>query len=59
MEREKIVNKYRDFFKKIKGNNHFYRLGKPFKTTNKFYFYDMGTGKVFQLRKSIYELMEK
>lgn len=50
--------KYKEFFEKIKGDNIFYRLGKIFKTSNKYYIYDVGTGKVFSVEKDIYTVLE-
>ena len=51
--RKKIVEKYRVQFEQLKNGDHFYRLGKLFQTKNKNYFYDMGTGKIFELKKNL------
>ena len=40
---EKEIQKYKVLFDKLKGNNHFYRLGKLFQTSNNNYFYDILT----------------
>ena len=56
---EKEIQKYKVLFDKLKGNNHFYRLGKLFQTSNNNYFYDMGTGKIFQLSEPTYRLLDK
>ena len=57
MMRKKIVEKYRVQFEQLKNGDHFYRLGKLFQTKNKNYFYDMGTGKIFELKNEVYELL--
>lgn len=54
----KALVEYKDFFEKIKSDNYFYRLGKIFKTSNQYYIYDVGTGKVFCIDKDIYEVLE-
>ena len=56
---EKEIQKYKVLFDKLKGNNHFYRLGKLFQTSNYNYFYDMRTGKIFQLSEPTYRLLDK
>lgn len=33
------------------------RLGKTFQTKNNYYFLDAGTGKVAQIRKSVYDIL--
>ena len=46
--------------KKVLKENSFYgRLGKLFKTENKFYFYDLGTGKIFECSEDEYVILQK
>lgn len=58
LKQKESFAEYKDFFEKIKGDNSFYRLGKIFKTSNKYYIYDVGTGKVFSIDKNIYKVLE-
>lgn len=51
------LEKYKVQFEKLKNENHFYRLGKLFQTESKNYFYDVGTGKIFELNKEVYEVL--
>lgn len=45
-----------DYFDKIKD---FKRLCRVFKTRRKFYFYDVGTGKIFEISKDMYSIIEE
>ncbi|WP_455258520.1 radical SAM protein [Peptoniphilus asaccharolyticus] len=38
-------------------NQHLYRLGKTFRTKNKFFFLDTGTGKVFEINLNQYKIL--
>lgn len=53
-----LLDKYKVYFDKIKGENSFYRLGKLFKTKNKSYIYDTGTGKIFCVNENVYKILE-
>lgn len=52
-----VLREYKTFFDDLKGDNHFYRLGKPFKTSKEYYFYDLGTGKIFCINENIYTVL--
>lgn len=56
---EELFQEYKDKFYKLKGENKFSRLGRHFKTKENNYFYDTGTGKVFQISDSLYQMLEK
>jgi uncharacterized protein len=43
----------------LKENSFYGRLGKLFKTENKFYFYDLGTGKIFECSEDEYVILQK
>ena len=53
-----ILNNFKAFFEDLKKNYKYSRLGKTFATTNNFYFYDTGTGKVLSVTLSIYKIIE-
>ena len=42
----------------MKGDYHYARLGKPFQTSNKKYFYDTGTGKVLECTEAVFEILK-
>lgn len=48
---------YRTILNEIKGNGSFYRLGKTFKAKETYYYYDMGTGKVFETSSPLYYIL--
>ncbi|MGL5614682.1 MAG: radical SAM protein [Sarcina sp.] len=58
------INKFNDFkefeemFLKLTGNYRFSRLGKVFSTKDNKYFYDAGTGKVFQINENLYKVLK-
>lgn len=52
------LNSFKIFFEKLKRGYKFSRLGKTFATTNNFYFYDTGTGKVLSATLSVYKILE-
>lgn len=54
---KKQLNDYKEFFENLKNNDRYYRLGKTFKTTNNYYFYDLGTGKIFCINKNVYSVL--
>lgn len=58
IEKSKICSMYKEFFETLKNGNTFYRLGKMFKTSNNYYLYDTGTGKVFALEEDVFQVME-
>lgn len=49
---------YRNFFEKLKSDNHYARLGKPFATSKKKYFYDTGTGKVLECSEVVFKVLK-
>lgn len=49
--------KYEKMFLDLKKENRFSRLGKPFQTKNKKYFFDSGTGKVFEVKDNVYSVL--
>lgn len=51
-------NEYVKLFEGLKNNNHYARLGKPFATEHKKYFYDTGTGKVLECSDSVFEILK-
>lgn len=55
---DQAFSEYKIFFNKLKGDNNFYRLGKLFNTSNNYYIYDVGTGKVFCINKNTYSVLE-
>ena len=42
------VIEYKKYFERLKGEGDFSRLGKVFKTKEKYYFFDTGTGKILE-----------
>ena len=50
---------YEKFFYKLVPDHNYRRLGKAFKTREKYYFYDTGTGKVFECEQEVYEILRK
>lgn len=50
---------YEDFFSTVITDGNFDRRGKVFKTRNRFYYYDTGTGKVFECEKEVYDVFQK
>lgn len=57
MEKTKI-KEYKELFDNLKNGNQYYRLGKLFSTTEKKYFYDTGTGKIFEIADRVYEVLD-
>lgn len=50
---------YEQFFSKVVEDGNYRRRGKVFQTRNRFYYYDTGTGKVFECEKVVYEVLKK
>lgn len=50
--------KFNNMFLKLKGDYRFSRLGKTFETKNNKYFFDSGTGKVFQVTDNVHKVLE-
>lgn len=50
---------YEEFFNKLVPNHNYRRLGKAFKSREKYFFYDTGTGKVFECEQEVYEILRK
>ena len=51
-------NEMKKFFHDIVKENHYARLGKVFKTNHKNYFYDTGTGKIFECTEAVYKILK-
>ncbi|MDK2587344.1 radical SAM protein [Romboutsia sedimentorum] len=49
--------KYENMFLDLKNKNRFSRLGRAFSTNSSRYFYDTGTGKVFQINDNVYNVL--
>lgn len=58
MTKDEICYSYKDFFEGMKKGFAYSRLGKTFATTNNFYFYDTGTGKVLSTNFVTYKILE-
>lgn len=59
MTEEKVfMSKYKNYFEKLKGEYHYARLGKPFQTRKKKYFYDTGTGKVLECTDTVFDILK-
>lgn len=54
---ETAINNYKCRIEKIKNGGQFSRLGRAFSTTANNYFYDTGTGKVFQIEDNTYKVL--
>ena len=50
---------YEQFFRKVVEDGNYRRRGKVFQTRSRFYYYDTGTGKVFECEKAVYEVLKK
>ena len=48
---------YKQKFLKLRNDNRFSRLGRTFQTETNKYFYDAGTGKVFQINNNVYKVL--
>jgi hypothetical protein len=44
----KNYNDYKNFFSEVVEDGNYRRRGKAFKTSSRYYYYDTGTGKVFE-----------
>lgn len=53
----KGFKKHERMFLDLKKEYRFSRLGKPFRTKNKKYFFDSGTGKVFEVKDNVYSVL--
>lgn len=49
---------YKNYFEELVSDYDYTRRGKVFKTQEKYYYYDTGTGKVFECRLEIYEILK-
>lgn len=49
---------YEKTFKRLKGDLRFSRLGRTFQTPDHLYFYDTGTGKVFEINKITKDILD-
>lgn len=52
------ILEFKDKFSNLKKDLRFSRLGKPFKTSDNYYFLDSGTGKVLMVNENIYLILE-
>lgn len=57
-DKRKIYEHYKVFFDNLKGKKKYSRLGMTFATSNNYYFYDTGTGKVLNMSKPVYEVIQ-
>ena len=48
---------YADYFAKIVHDGDFRRVGKAFKTDSKYYYYDTGTGKIFECTEELFNVI--
>lgn len=53
-----MKDKIDNFISKLSKNGNIHRLYKLFKTEYKFYFYDVGTGKIFEVSKDEYVVLD-
>lgn len=53
------IRGYEKFLDIMKGEKNFSRLGKTFRTKNKFYFFDTGTGKILECTKVEYIILKQ
>ncbi|AFS77134.1 radical SAM domain-containing protein [Gottschalkia acidurici 9a] len=53
-----VFNPYKELFNRIIKDCKFSRLGRVFKTDMNYYFYDVGTGKVFQVDNILYDILQ-
>lgn len=54
---ESTINHYKSLIEKLKNGGRISRLGRAFSTTTHKYFYDTGTGKVFQIEDNVYYVL--
>lgn len=55
--RAKSLEEYRKWFGDLRKNVYFGRLGKTFRTDDNFYFLDMGTGKIANIKEGVYQVL--
>ena len=55
----KNYNDYKNFFSKVVEDGNYRRRGKVFKTSSRYYYYDTGTGKVFECEGEVYTILQK
>lgn len=55
----KIMREHEPVFNLLKKGEPFGRLGKVFKTSNNYYFLDVGTGKIFCIEEVVYAILKK
>lgn len=53
------VIEYKKYFERLKGEGDFSRLGKVFKTKEKYYFFDTGTGKILECTEIEYNILKQ
>ena len=55
----KNYSDYKNFFSAVVEDGNYKRRGKVFRTRNRYYYYDTGTGKVFDCEKEVYIILQK
>lgn len=58
MAEVRLFDDYKLFFEGLKNGHKYSRLGKTFETSNNYYFYDTGTGKVLSTTFSVYRILQ-
>lgn len=53
------VIEYKKYFERLRGEGDFSRLGKVFKTKEKYYFFDTGTGKILECTEIEYSILKQ
>ena len=54
----KNYSDYKNFFSAVVEDGNYKRRGKVFRTRNRYYYYDTGTGKVFDCEKEVYIILK-
>ena len=52
------IAKCRDYFNRLQTEENWFRFGKTFKTRNKYYYFDTGTGKIFEVNYNVYRVLD-
>lgn len=53
---EKTFDTYEQYFENLVKDSDYKRLGKAFRTENKYYYYDTGTGKIFECNPNVFDV---
>ena len=54
----KTLDDYKKYFDRLQGEQYFGRFGKTFKSDDKYYFLDMGTGKIAEVNNNVFCVMK-